>query len=262
MTPKQYTAVCRLEKRKKEDLGGMSRHNTRAHSAPHADGTKRVGNYDPCDNGKTIAQRVKDRVGDTAKRKDAVWAVEMVLTAHADFFKDDKWGKAEKLHDAALEFAQEIWGAENVVSAMLHYDEDAPHVHVVAVPRKGEKLAFKQFVDGKHDLSRIQDAWHSKVNQFGLDLGRGKPARDTGNRHTRPRKAPSPSNMAKFTRSVVAQAVLATQTLKELQKRLEERVRKALTTQGREVVAQALAGASKERLEALASLPQTTRPKY
>jgi hypothetical protein len=68
--------------------------------------------------------------------------------------------------------------------------------------------------------------------------------------------------MAKFTRSVVAQAVLATQTLKELQKRLEERVRKALTTQGREVVAQALAGASKERLEALASLPQTTRPKY
>lgn len=262
MTPTKYTAVCRIEKRDKTALGYMSRHNARATPAPHADGKKRVGNFDPLDNGKSIAQRVKDRVGDTAKRKDAVLAAEMVLTAHADFFADDRAGKAEKLHDAALEFAEELWGKENVVSAMLHYDEDAPHVHIVAVPRKGDKLAWKQFIASKYDLTRIQDAWHAKVNAYGLDLGRGKPAKDNGNRHTRPRKGKAPAPFAKIARFAAVQGVEVVKAMDTLQTRLKTRANQALRAQTREQVALAIENASKARLEALATARQTNpRPR-
>jgi hypothetical protein len=262
MTAQKFTAVCRIEKRQKNDIARMSTHNARAHPAPHADGKKRIGNFDPLNDGTSILARVKKRVGDTAKRKDAVWAAEMVLTAHADFFADDRAGKAERLHDAALEFAEELWGKENVVSAMLHYDEDAPHVHIVAVPRKGDKLAWKQFIASKYDLTRIQDAWHAKVNAYGLKLERGKPAKDTGNRHTRPRKAQTPAPFAKIARFAAVQGVAVVKAMDTLQTRLKARVKQALSAQARELVAQAIENAAKARLEAFATHRQTNpRPR-
>lgn len=261
MTTPKFTAVCRIEKRDKTAVGYMSRHNARTASAPHANPAKRVGNYDPLDNGKSIAERVKDRVGDTAKRKDAVWAAEMVLTAHADFFADDRSGKAERLHDAALEFAEELWGKENVVSAMLHYDEDAPHVHVVAVPRKGDSLSWKNFIKSKHDLTRIQDAWHAKVNAYGLDLGRGKPAKDTGNRHTAPRK-PQPVQPFPFiARKTRAKAVEVVKVVKELKTTLQKRAQEALDDLTQAKVAEAISNASKAQLEAWAGYKSPPRLK-
>jgi hypothetical protein len=260
MTTQKFTAVCRIEKRDKAGVQYMSAHNLRTSKTPHINASRTQQNFDPLDDGRTIAERVKERVGDTAKRKDAVLAAEMVLTAHADFFKVDRAGKAEKLHDAALEFAEELWGKENVVSAMLHMDEDAPHVHIVAVPRKGDSLSWKNFIGTKYDLTRIQDAWHAKVNAHGLDLGRGRPAKDTGNRHSKPRKSkvrPFPA----LVRSAVAQGREVVKTADELKKRLEKRAQEALSAVDRQRVAQAVANASKAQLEAWASYSQPSRPR-
>ena len=260
MEQKKFIAVCRVEKLKKHELGYMSRHNMRQSPTPHANPAKRHHNFDPLRNGKSIAQRVKDRVGNTAKRKDATWAAEMVLTAHADFFKVDRWSKAEKLHDAALEFAEEFWGKENVVSAMLHDDEDAPHIHIVAVPRKGDSLNWKNFIKSKHDLTRMQDAWHAKVNAYGLNLGRGKPAKDTGNRHSKPRQS-KPRPFPSLARSAFAQGREVVKAADELQKRLDKRAQEALSALDRQRVAQAIANASKAQLEAWASNAQPSRPR-
>jgi hypothetical protein len=260
MATQKFTAVCRIEKRDKTALGYMSAHNLRTSETPHIDASRTHLNFDPLDDGRSIAQRVKERVGDTAKRKDAVLAAEMVLTAHADFFKVDRSSKAEKLHDAALEFAEELWGKENVVSAMIHMDEDAPHVHIVAVPRKGDSLSWKNFIRTKYDLTRIQDAWHAKVNAYGLDLGRGKPAKDTGNRHSKPRQS-KPRPFPSLARSGFAQVRESVKAADELKKRLDKRAQEALSALDRQRVAQAIANASKAQLEAWASHAQPVRPR-
>jgi hypothetical protein len=203
----KYTAVLRIEKRKKADLKKMSGHNSRATNlgTSHTD-KKIIGAVrDSILSSKSIYQRVIERVGDTAKRKDSTYAGEMVLTAHADFFAVDRLAKAEKLQAAALEFSLELWGKENVVSVMLHDDEAAPHVHVVAVPRLGDSLSWRKFIDTRFDLSRLQDRWHAIANKHDLDLARGVPAKETKSKHSKPRRPPRPSGMAGVVQAVAAQ---------------------------------------------------------
>jgi hypothetical protein len=203
----KYTAVLRIEKRKKADLKKMSAHNERTTKLglDHIDQKRWVRNDDAIFDVRPIWERVLDRVGDTAKRKDATYAAEMVLTAHQDFFKDDRSGKAKKLQDAALEFSLELWGKENVVSVLLHDDEAAPHVHVVAVPRDGDSLSWNKYIKTKFDLSRLQDRWHTIANAHGLALGRGNPAANTKSKHSKPRKPQKSKGMAGIVQDVARQ---------------------------------------------------------
>lgn len=203
----KYTAVLRIEKRKKADLKKMAAHNERDTKLgiSHTD-TKLIGAVrDAILSSKPIWKRVLDRVGDTAKRKDATYAAEMVLTAHQDFFAVDRGVKAEKLQAAALEFSLELWGKENVVSVMLHDDEAAPHIHVVAVPRDGDTLSWNKFIKTKFDLSRLQDRWHAIANAHGLALGRGNPAKDTKTKHSKPRRPPKPKGLEGIVKATAAQ---------------------------------------------------------
>lgn len=205
----KYTAVLRIEKRKKADLKKMSAHNERATKLglEHADKSLVGAVREPsCISDEVpIWQRVLNRVGDTAKRKDATYAAEMVLTAHQDFFKTDRSDKAQKLQAAALEFSLEVWGKENVVSCLLHDDEAAPHIHVVAVPRAGDSLSWNKFIKNRFDLSRLQDRWHEIANAHGLPLGRGSPAKETGKTHSKPRRPKKPKGMPAIIQSVLKQ---------------------------------------------------------
>jgi hypothetical protein len=200
----EYTAVLRIEKRKKADLKKMADHNERTAKMGlgHVDESRWMKNNDAIFDVRPIWERVLKRVGDTAKRKDATCAAEMVLTAHQDFFKDDRAGKAAKLQAAALEFSLEVWGKENVVSCLLHDDEAAPHIHVVAVPRSGDSLSWNKFIKTKFDLSRLQDRWHAIANAHGLKLGRGTPAEETKAKHTKPRRSKKSRGMASIVEHV------------------------------------------------------------
>jgi Plasmid recombination enzyme len=187
----KYTAVLRIEKRKKADLKKMAAHNERDTKLgiSHTD-TKLIGAVrDAILSSKPIWKRVLDRV----------------LTAHQDFFAVDRGVKAEKLQAAALEFSLELWGKENVVSVMLHDDEAAPHIHVVAVPRDGDTLSWNKFIKTKFDLSRLQDRWHAIANAHGLALGRGNPAKDTKSKHSKPRRPPKPKGLEGIVKATAAQ---------------------------------------------------------
>lgn len=200
----EYTAVLRIEKRKKSDLKKMSDHNERTTKLGlgHIEEARWMKNEDAIWDIRPIWERVLKRVGDTAKRKDATFAAEMVLTAHQDFFKEDRAGKAAKLQAAALEFSLEVWGKENVVSCLLHDDEAAPHIHVVAVPRSGDSLSWNKFIKTRFDLSRLQDRWHAIANAHGLPLGRGSPASETKQKNTKPRRPKKPKGMAGLVQQV------------------------------------------------------------
>lgn len=75
-----------------------------------------------------------------SRGKAGVSAAEMILTAGADWFNASYPGWKENADllkewvDANLRFLDEKFG-DMRVSAVLHLDEDAPHFHVLIIPK-------------------------------------------------------------------------------------------------------------------------------
>ena len=113
------------------------------------------------------------------KRKDGVLAVEVVLqvgnqTEWRDFPTEEhpqgkpKKGSAAKMNllmKGAKEAAILNFGAENIVSIVLHTDESTPHVHVVFTPIHDGKLQAKFWTGGVSRCAELRKALHSVVEK-------------------------------------------------------------------------------------------------
>lgn len=171
----------RLEKRKSINISGMEVHNERKtenHSNIDIDLNKKYLNYDlvKCDHyKKKIDEEIKKRyTGKKAIRKDAVLCAEVLFTSDKKFF--DKIGeKNEKIYfEKSLEFLENKFGKENIISAKVHKDESTPHLHVVVVPLHSDgSLSMKKFIDGKKDMVKLQDEFYSHISKEFPQLERG-----------------------------------------------------------------------------------------
>lgn len=169
-------AILRVEKVNKGSIGGRGAHNHR---------TKPVENSDPerihlnrlligtphlyADIKKRLNEGYK---GETKIRKDAVFASEMVLTASPAFFEKLEPAKLDEWVNANLDFAKERYGEANIVNAVLHLDEETPHLHLMIVPLTTEgRLNYKAVYGGPKDLSKLQTDYALKMKPFGLERG-------------------------------------------------------------------------------------------
>jgi len=140
-------AVCRVKKLKASNLAAVGNHNMRISNVPQRDPD---GQYERIfgDKNKTtkdLVEEIIDKEIDTeitTIRKDAVVAVELVLSASPEYFrpgKAEEWGqyeidKVESWRDATIEFIKEKYGENRLADVCLHLDEATPHMHVVLVP--------------------------------------------------------------------------------------------------------------------------------
>lgn len=177
----------RLEKRKSNDIAGMENHNERKtenHSNCDIDLEKKHLNYDlvECKSyKKKIDEEIKKRyTGKKAIRKDAVLCTEFLFTSDKDFF--DKIGEEKEkiFFEKSLEFLENKFGKENIISAKVHKDEMTPHLHAVIVPLHSDgALSMKKYIDTKFDLSKLQDEYYSHISKDFSELERGKSATET-----------------------------------------------------------------------------------
>lgn len=91
-------------------------------------------------------------------RKDAVQAIELVFSLPPCTVVDTSRYFAECLAWAGARF-----GADNVLSAVAHHDEAAPHMHVLLLPLVGNKMAGSELVGNRRTLADMQAAFHSTV---------------------------------------------------------------------------------------------------
>jgi hypothetical protein len=109
-------------------------------------------------------------------RKNAVVAIEYLLTASPEFFEDSLYVARQKTLDAwcdaQVDFLKKLHGAENILCMYLHLDEKTPHIEAFVLPldRKG-KLNCRSFLGGAKKLSELQTNY-AKHNAH-LGLGRG-----------------------------------------------------------------------------------------
>lgn len=77
---------------------------------------------------------------------------------------------------ATIEFAQDRFGENNVVSAQLHMDEQTPHIHMICTPLVEDKNGFERLnyyeMLGKDSIfGNLQDEYANAVSYIGYKRG-------------------------------------------------------------------------------------------
>ena len=173
-------AVLHLEKAKGAD-SGMSAHIEKTIQPKNANPTRTHFNRELIqfpDGVRNRTEAIQHRL-DTAglKRKigkNQVQAIRIVLTGtHADMEQIEQTGRLDEWCQGNLDWLRKTCGADNVVSAVLHMDEETPHIHATIVPivqteRKKQK-------GGVRDVDNIVEDTRNRPSK-----------RDTGRKHQHP----------------------------------------------------------------------------
>lgn len=198
-------AVLHLEKAKGAD-SGMSAHIERTIQPKNADPTRTRLNReliqfpDGVRNRTAAIQRRLDTAGLKRKiGKNQVQAIRIVLTGtHADMEQIEQMGRLDEWCQDNLDWLRKTYGTDNVVSAVLHMDEETPHIHATIVPivqterkkQKKELTAKKRYrtkapalrlcadeIMSRANLIRYQDTYAEQMEAYGLQRGISKAQR-------------------------------------------------------------------------------------
>ena len=150
-------------------LLAAAKHNLRETSGPHIDDAKSHMNVilaGPDDAAQIVAIAAAGRrdAGTVRKRKDATIAGEMIFSLPPNALVD-----TSAYFATCLAWVYSTFGEGVVMSAVAHYDENAPHLHVLMQPMRGGKwLASKVFGD-RSAIKLMVDAFYREVAAgFGL----------------------------------------------------------------------------------------------
>ncbi len=170
-------AVLRVAKLKTMgEIGGLGKHNERTRETRNADEARVGENVRLVGTGDWCAD-AQARLDDAPTiRSNAVLAMEHVLTASREFYhQGDESAQAARLNDwseRSMAWLRETYGERNVVAAVLHRDEQTPHLQVLVVPidERG-RLNAHAYTDGRAMLARMQDSYAAAVRDLGLERG-------------------------------------------------------------------------------------------
>lgn len=172
----------RNQKLKSEgEIAGAAAHDQRTRATENADPDRLHLNEflvgSATDN---VPQLVMEKIGPQRIRKNAVLAVEMLLTASPNYFRPgDKsnygaWdeGRLRPWVQASKDWFMKKF-AGKVILAVLHLDEATPHIHLILVPLAGDKnlLSCRELFGGKTKLSKLQTSYASALEHLGIVRG-------------------------------------------------------------------------------------------
>ena len=141
---------------------------------------KTENNYDFVEDERTLHQRVKDRVDELKEsgsrvQKNSVVMYSNILTVSEEQAKI--WGeeKTDNYFKTCYDFFSKEFGIENVVSAKVHKDETAPHMHLHFVPVNKENGRLQARISmNKAKINYIHDELPKFLQERGFDVVRGK----------------------------------------------------------------------------------------
>jgi hypothetical protein len=105
-------------------------------------------------------------------RKNAVVAVEYMMTASPEFWKSADEQKQKEFFDKSMEYLKEKYGEKNIASATIHRDETSPHLSAFVVPITPDgRLCARDYLGGRQLLREAQTKYAEKVQHLGLERG-------------------------------------------------------------------------------------------
>lgn len=194
-------AIVRNEKLTRAEINGKGTHNDRKaknHSNKDIDPTRTHLNYYIKKNEFTYTKEfdkyIKENNLKGHLRSNSIIMCQMIFTSDQAFF--DKIGEKEtkRYFDECYKFIcnYKNLGEKNIISAVVHLDEGAPHMHLMFAPvvhtkdKEGnniDKICARDFWKGRDSYRKLQDAYFNHVKSKGFDLERGIFIEDTGRKH-------------------------------------------------------------------------------
>lgn len=153
-------------------VAGALKHCYRERETPNADPERTPGNVH------TAAATTDEAMGrlrsllPEKRRKDAVLAVEYLMTASPEW-----WDKADAKQQAEFfrqsrQWLADKYGEDRIVTATIHRDEKTPHLSAFVVPlTKDGRLSAKEFVGGRQKMRDDQTAYAKRLEPLGLERG-------------------------------------------------------------------------------------------
>lgn len=170
------TGYCILRAEKLTSFGsiaGSAKHTFREIPTPNADASrtrlnKTWGAQDAAAVRAAIAARLPAK-----RRKDAVLAIEYLVTASPEWFKSAPAAKQNAYFAAAVRWLEARHGKANVVCVNMQLDETSPHLVAYVVPlTKDGRLSAKDFLGGRKVLTQMQTEFAQLVGApVGLQRG-------------------------------------------------------------------------------------------
>jgi len=207
-------AICRVEKVKgASGVAGLQIHNRRerenSNSNPDIDHSRSKLNYALVETqNKSFNALADERIkqgytGTKAIRKDAVRVVTSIFTSDYTFFENKPIEEQRKFFEDCLKWAEERFGTENIISAIVHMDEETPHLHIEFVPLTANgRLTAKEVLGGRVDLQKMQDDFYKSVGEV-WGMARGERV-DLENPDDKPRKHKSTAQLKSETEKEIA----------------------------------------------------------
>lgn len=156
-------------------IGGAAGHNLRQRTTPNA-GPGGVIEIVSCKG--SAAKAVRKKIGTQTIRKNAVLAVEAVISASPEYFRPNAPARCGYYDPARLEAWRkkvEPWilaEFPHAVSVVLHLDEATPHYQVIDVPLdENGKLNCRGKYGGKTVLREWQERAARAVAPLGIERG-------------------------------------------------------------------------------------------
>ncbi len=194
-------AIVRNEKLTRAQVNGKGTHNDRKaknHSNKDIDSIRTYLNYYIKKNELTYTKEfdkcVKENNLQGHLRSNSIIMCQMIFTSEQAFF--DRIGEQEtkRYFDECYKFmcSYKNLGEKNIISAVVHLDEGAPHMHLMFVPvvhtkdkdgKDIDKICARDFWKGRDSYRKLQDAYFNHVKSKGFDLERGIFVEDTGRSH-------------------------------------------------------------------------------
>lgn len=166
--------IMRTEKRKRTDITGIQKENNRTATGYNNSVNRERSELNvPLIQSNNWTQDIKaeiDRAG-AHTRSNSVVALDTLYTASPQFFDDKTQEQTKLFFKECLQFHQERFG--HIISAVIHYDETTPHLHVVSVPLTQDgRLSARDVIGNRAKMSRTQDMFYEQVGKvYGLDRG-------------------------------------------------------------------------------------------
>lgn len=186
-------AIIRNQKYTKEQMIKLCPHNKRYkqnYSNKNIDISKTYNNYHlkkPLENNYFKEfKRLKEQNNLKGQlHKNSIYACEMVITSDNNFFKEIGAEETKRYFKTAYNFVcnYKNLGEENIISAVVHLDEETPHLHITFIPvvnsndRYGNpirKIGGNDFWKERNSYMLLQDRFYECVRMNGFNLERGK----------------------------------------------------------------------------------------
>ena len=160
---------------KKSSMGAVARslkHCFRELPTPNADPSRTGDNKSAFAKSTTEAMGKMRELLPEKRRKDAVVAVEYLMTASPEWWKEATTEQQEKFFNRCVAWLGDKYGRENILVATIHRDETSPHLSAFVVPLTADKrLSAKEFIGNKTKMSEDQTTFADRMKDLGLQRG-------------------------------------------------------------------------------------------